>query len=255
MTADQLCEDFESALGCPYVSPGASRWSGIRSGVDCSGLFTAAAGRHGVTLPHGSNAIARSHTQDMTAITQGSRPVRGMAVFMWQQEGAPAKYTDGKGNYHHMGLVTSVSPLRVIHASASAGQVVCASSLKGWTHMARLTCVDMNDKEDIMDVIENGNSTGGTLLQVTAIPSLRVRKGPGLSYEKVGSLASGARVTGDRLEKGWYHLADDSGWVSAAYVRVLGTQEGQSAQTDRLTLLEQRVAALEALHREEEGDA
>ena len=39
-----------------------------------------------------------------------------MAVFKWKPV-TPARFSDGLGDFCHIGLVTSVSPLRIVHAS------------------------------------------------------------------------------------------------------------------------------------------
>lgn len=251
---DRLISDFESALGYPYVSPGTTQWSKLKQGVDCSGLFTAAYRRQGASLPHGSNAIARQHTRGMSVLKGSSQLCRGCAVFKWRQDGAPSKYTDGKGNWHHIGLVVSVSPLRIIHAGSAAGKVTADSSLKGWTHTALLKAVNYTKGETMMEKY---------LIEVRA-SVLRVRAQAGTKSAIAGSLKKGARRWADKKENGWYHLADGTGWVSGSYVKPVkcaaadpetdgsGESRSTSADADRLTALEARVSALEALLQEDE---
>ena len=241
---NRLIADFESALGCPYVTPGTVDWARLSSGVDCSGLFAAAYRHQGASLPHGSNAIARKHTTGMARLTKAGQLRPGSAVFKWQKDGAPAKYTDGLGNWHHIGLVVSISPLRIIHASSVKGKVIADTALKGWTHTALLKAVDYTKGATDMNEI-----TTGTVLQVRA-STLRIRASASVSSAIVGSLKKGAQVTSDRKENGWYHLADGTGWISAHYVKVIrkaadtGTDTtddtaavAQTVDGDRLTAL------------------
>ena len=44
----------------------------------------------------------------------------------------PAKFADGQGDFQHIGLVCSVNPLRIVHASSAAGCVTTDTKLGKW---------------------------------------------------------------------------------------------------------------------------
>lgn len=233
---EKLIADMKEALGCPYVSPGTTDWSRIGSGVDCSGLLAAAFRHQGESLPHGSNAIARGCTSGMTPLTKAGQLFIGAAVFKWKPEGAPKKYTDGLGNWHHIGLVVSTSPLRIIHASSVKGRVVEDAAIRGWTHVAALTKLRQENEmkgEMIM--------TDGMLLEITARPSLLIRSAASRHAAVQGRLKYGARVEADRKEDGWYRLKDGSGWICGDYVKVL---QGEGAEETAAADMEERVSSL-----------
>ena len=256
----RLIADLESALGCPYVSPGTTDWSRVAGGVDCSGLLAAAFRHQGGSLPHGSNAIARRYTEGMAELKSAEQLFPGAAVFKWQRDGAPARYTDGLGNWHHIGLVVSAAPLRIIHASSAKGCVTADTAIGGWTHLARLKGIDYSEQtteqtegEDIMS--EN------YVLRVTAARALLIRAGASRKSAIQGRLKSGAQVEADLLSGGWYRLADGKGWICGDYVEVLSEPAAASVEEDRLTDLEDlvaeladRVTALEELYAEEEPE-
>lgn len=120
---DRLCQDFEDCLGWPYVSPGGTGKDCSSSGIDCSGMFVRAYKLQGSTIYHGSNAIWRKHLSAKGKLTSASQLRKGMAVFKWNER-TPSKYDDDEGDFQHIGLVTSVHPLRIVHASTEGKRVV-----------------------------------------------------------------------------------------------------------------------------------
>ncbi len=107
----------------PYVSNGMSL-----SGMDCQGLAEYLLIRCGVPKAEcdlaGSNAHWRrcvwTGTPEACADAFGCVP-GGALVFIWEAEGAPAKYVgDGMGNAEHMGVYLGDCAL---HASSSRGMV------------------------------------------------------------------------------------------------------------------------------------
>ena len=142
---ERLVQSFETALAqkCPYVTPGNTSMATISKGVDCSGLFVAAYKSQGASIYHGSNTIARSHVKELEKLTKASQLVIGSAVFKHKSSGdEPSKYRqDGLGDYHHIGLVVSTKPLKIIHASSAKGQVTADTSIKNWSYCALLKAV------------------------------------------------------------------------------------------------------------------
>ena len=108
----KLCASAEECLGWPYVSPGTND----SRGIDCSGLFVKCFRDQGASIYHGSNTIYRKYCSEKGKLTSVSQLRPGMAVFKWNPN-TPEKFNDGLGDFQHIGLVVSVNPLRIIHAS------------------------------------------------------------------------------------------------------------------------------------------
>ena len=117
-------ESVEECLGWPYVSPGTND----SRGIDCSGLFVKAYRDQGTSIYHGSNTIYRKYCSEKGMLISVTQLQPGMAVFKWNPN-TPAKFADGQGNFQHIGLVCSVNPLRIVHASSAAGCVTTDTKL------------------------------------------------------------------------------------------------------------------------------
>lgn len=134
----RLIADFESCIGWPYASPGTND----ARGIDCSGMFVRAYRLQGESIYHGSNTIWRRHLTDRGEITGAGDLKPGMAVFKWKAE-TPEKFHDGLGDFCHIGLVTSVSPLRIVHASTQGMRVKADSRIGKWRYWGVLAAADM----------------------------------------------------------------------------------------------------------------
>ncbi len=130
----QLIADFEDCLGWPYASPGTND----ERGIDCSGMFVRAFRRQGASIYHGSNTIWRKHLAAKGPITSLDDLRPGMAVFKWQPD-TPEKFSDGEGDFCHIGLVTSMAPLRIVHASTNGMRVRADSRLGKWQYWGILS--------------------------------------------------------------------------------------------------------------------
>ena len=124
-----LIADFEDCIGWPYESPG----SNDERGIDCSGMFVRAYRRQGKRIYHGSNTIWRKHLSDKGPIHSAADLQPGMAVFKWKPE-TPAKFRDDEGDFCHIGLVTSIHPLRIVHASTEGMKVKADSKIGKWKY-------------------------------------------------------------------------------------------------------------------------
>ena len=140
LNLDRLIADFEACIGWPYKSPGTND----ERGIDCSGMFVRAWRRQGKRIAHGSNTIWRKHLSDKGKLTSKSQLVPGMAVFKWKRQDT-AKYPDGQGDFCHIGLVTGVNPLRIVHASTEGMQVKADSRIGKWKYWGRLKDVAYPD--------------------------------------------------------------------------------------------------------------
>ena len=136
---DRLIADFEDCIGWPYASPG----SNDERGIDCSGMFVRAFRLQGESIYHGSNTIWRKHLNAKGPIDSVRDLKPGMAVFKWKEE-TPAKFNDHEGDFCHIGLITSVHPLRIVHASTDGMKVRADSKLGKWKYWGVLAETDLD---------------------------------------------------------------------------------------------------------------
>jgi len=127
LNVDKLCASAEECLGWPYASPG----SNDARGIDCSGLFVKCFRDQGASIYHGSNTIWRKYCSEKGELKTVRQLRRGMAVFKWNPK-TPPKFTDGQGDFQHIGLVVSANPLRIIHASTGTMCVTTDTRLGKW---------------------------------------------------------------------------------------------------------------------------
>lgn len=138
---DKLIADFEDCIGWPYASPG----SNDARGIDCSGMFVRAYRLQGQRIYHGSNTIWRKHLAEKGRIDSVSDLRPGMAVFKWKPE-TPSKFSDDEGDFCHIGLVTSINPLRIVHASTEGMKVKADSKIGKWKYWGILAAADMPEE-------------------------------------------------------------------------------------------------------------
>lgn len=214
-----------SALGClgwPYVSPGTND----ERGIDCSGLFVKAFRDQGATIYHGSNTIYRKYCSKVGKIKNVSDLKQGMAVFKHKDKDTE-KYPDGLGDFCHIGLVTSVNPLVITHASSVAGCVTQDKKIGQWKYWGMLKDVIYPDGTTIYDPAEMAKekssepaaTSGETVAVVTSEngKSVKMRREPSTSCSAYDNLPVGTIVTvvekGDEWCKinggkrhGWYMM-------------------------------------------------
>ncbi len=135
---DKLIASFEEIIGWPYESPGTND----KNGIDCSGAFVRAYRLQGAGIYHGSNTIFRKHCSITGKIESAADFIPGMAVFKRRDDGGePSNYRgDGHGNLYHIGLVCSIKPLRIIHATTPAAKA--DSKIGNWGYWGKLSDVD-----------------------------------------------------------------------------------------------------------------
>lgn len=180
----KLIQSFEEIIGWPYESPGTNN----KNGIDCSGAFVRAYKQQGASIYHGSNTIYRKHCGGKGAISSAADLVPGMAVFKRRADGKePSQYkNDGIGNMYHMGLVTAVNPLRIIHATTPVAKMDTA--LNNWTYYGRLSAVDYEDDTEIK------NTVYGKASVKTQSGSLNMRSAPSLGAQVVTKIPRLAQV-------------------------------------------------------------
>ena len=250
LDVNKLIASVEECLGWPYVSPGTND----SRGIDCSGLFVKAYRDQGASIYHGSNTIYRKYCSEKGKLTKVSQLKSGMAVFKWNPN-TPEKFDDGLGDFQHIGLVTSVNPLRIVHASSAAGCVTTDTKLGKWAYWGWLKDVaktdtlpptpaeptDEGDEEPMAEfatVIADSGSTVNMRTKAKSTAALVERIPIGARVEVLGTCGSWTKVK----------FGSRTGYMMTKFLIAEDDQEPDEDLTleERVTRLEKRVAMLEA---------
>ena len=147
LDVQRLIDDFEGCIGWPYASPG----SNDERGIDCSGMFVRAYRNQSARIYHGSNTIWRRYLSQKGLILSVADLRPGMAVFKWKEK-TPETFDDTLGDFCHIGLVTSVDPLRIVHASTEGMKVKADSRIGKWQYWGILKAVEMDEVAETLPV-------------------------------------------------------------------------------------------------------
>ena len=209
LDVSKLIAAFEEIIGWPYESPG----SNDSSGIDCSGAFVRAFRLQGASIYHGSNTIFRQYCSQTGRIAGVASLVPGMTVFKQRNDNAePDKYRgDGIGNLYHIGLVTSINPLRIVHATSPNAKV--DTKLGNWSYWGLLRNVDYGGEQAVANVDE-----------VRYIALVVAPKGDTVNLRKTADGDLLARVpVGQRVSV----LAESGGWARCVYGDLVGYMQTQ----------------------------
>lgn len=240
-------------------------WGSASKGcVDCSGALVYVFRKYGHSIYHGSNRIARVEVDELLPISQ-AKP--GMAAFKARNPGdakyaLPSAYKSGGKNcngdsrdFYHVGVVGQNG--KVLNAQSSSTGFV-ESPIKTWACVGYLKQVDYgdiqednmtNDSIDILCTAEVIAESGSTV----RMRSKPLKNAPIVANVKVGAQANILEATSE-----WCQIEVDGkvGYMMSKFLNKLGSvQESESEQNDstdilalvdRVTNLEERVAALES---------
>lgn len=230
ITVSFLIDRFKEIIGWPYVSPG----SDDKNGIDCSGAFVRAYKAAGLSIYHGSNRIERVYCHDCFDLNGNqSRLEPGMAVFKYRDPGEEyyklpdsyqpgGKHYDGDlRDYYHIGLVESVNPLKIIHATTPNAKR--DTSLGKWRRAGYLDAVT-NYGIPINDTpFTNEGGSDMALYDARVIGEgwLNLRNAPRKGGTDIGDIPSGSIVqvleeTNDEWAKVFYE--GQSGYVVREYL-------------------------------------
>ena len=243
LDVNKLIASAESCLGWPYVSPGTND----ARGIDCSGLFVKCFRDQGASIYHGSNTIYRKYCSEKGKLTSVSQLRPGMAVFKWNPN-TPEKFNDGLGDFQHIGLVTNVNPLRIVHASTGTMCVTTDTSIVKWKYWGWLKDVAKPDEQEedeepmaetqYATVTADSGSTVNMRTKAKSSAALVERVPIGARVEVLGTVGSWTKVK----------FGSRTGYMMTRFLTAEEEQEPDEDLTleERVTRLERRVALLEA---------
>ena len=134
---------------------------------DCIGLIIGALNRCGIKWPgiHGSNWAARNAMAWMLPVSDAGDLAAGDIVFKGKRPGEsgyalPDRYASDpdRNDYYHVGVVRSISPLRIIHCT-SPGGVTTDTKVGKWAYRGGLTLLDRSACEEPSDAVVPGTAT------------------------------------------------------------------------------------------------
>ena len=134
----------EYSLGC----------DGSGGKCDCVGLVIGALRLAGLKWDgtHGSNWAARNAVDDLHREDNAADLIPGMVVFKAREPGEsgyalPDKYKNSGDlrDYYHVGVVTSVTPLRITHCTSVPGGIKMDDKLGAWHYAGYLKQVDYQE--------------------------------------------------------------------------------------------------------------
>lgn len=144
--------------------------------TDCSGVMVYIWNQFGMSIEHGSNAIARKRVGEFV-----KTPKAGYAAFKWREKGEPSSYKDGKGDYYHIGIVGSDGETVYESKGTQAGFVTSKAST--WYCFAPFKDVDYEEKEQVKPMEPYYAKVTGD--------NVRIRSGPGVNFTKLGAAYKG----------------------------------------------------------------
>ena len=149
--AAEAARMFEEIKGWPYRLGGAGATAA--SGIDCSGAWVRVYRAFRKAIFHGSNSQFRRHCSRTGPISGNPGALRvGMAVFKrrnWREiDKGHSQYGQPPGDMYHVGCVTGVNPLRIVHATGPAAKADASLGTKmpgAWTDWGMLAEVEYGE--------------------------------------------------------------------------------------------------------------
>lgn len=240
LDTSKLIQSFEEIIGWTYESPG----SNDQNGIDCSGAFVRAYRAQGASIYHGSNTIYREYCGAVRRIGGVSDLMIGVAVFKHRTDGGePSKYqSDGIGNMYHIGLVTSVNPLRIVHATTPVAKVDTA--IGNWSHYGFLDAVSYGDSQD------GGEDLGQATVIAPSGSTVNMRAAKKTNGALVVRVPVGASVTAGATDGEWTSVQylGYSGYMMSRFLEAIDNDADDTSETVTITLprdvADQLMAAL-----------
>lgn len=194
-----------------------------RGDVDCSGAYVYAYRQFGLSIYHGSNAIARQYIVKLLPVSE-AKP--GMAAFKYRKPGQkgydlPAKYQPGGAayngdlnDYYHIGLVDETG--KYVYNAQSPDAGFGRSAVSKWGYVAYLKAVDYGDEPD-----DGGKQTMETMYVTAKSGStVRVREKPSKDSRVLTELRIGTEVKAGADIGGWREIifGDSGGYMMSEFL-------------------------------------
>ena len=199
--------------------------SGTDGTCDCIGLIIGAIRRAGGawTGTHGSNYAAR---YEMTDIGQIGALTVGMAVYKAKEPGhadydLPSKYRSGtdQRDYSHVGVVLSVSPLKIGHVSGPGALI--DTKLGKWNYAGRLKKITYKE----------GTAKMGRIVTPDGNP-VKLRSTPDTTKPYIAKIPNGETVNVQSVDGGWASIIAQgkTGYIMAEFLEQNDTEQGGTVQ-------------------------
>ena len=207
-------------------------WGAARKGcVDCSGAFVYAYQQFGLSIAHGSNAIARNYCQQ----TQGTAKAKpGMAAFKVRLPGQtnyalPEKYgsSGDRRDFYHIGLVDATGEYVLNAKSASAG--FSRDPISKWACVAELSAVNYGNEE--------GTAMETMIVTCAEGQRVRLRAVPSASGSVLTKIPNGTTVLAGEESDGWraVRYGARAGYMMSSFLKPLtGAAETETETEDSL---------------------
>jgi uncharacterized protein YraI len=213
---------------------------GSRGECDCIGLIIGAIrrAREKWLGTHGSNWTARNRMKTL----QSPAPLElGGIVYKYHNPGdpgynLPAVYKDhpDQRDYYHVGVITSVSPLRITHCTGgTTNGIKIDTKIGAWRYGGRLEGIDYESKEEEAPMTD---PTGTAIVSAASGSSVRMRASASTksivrAYVPVGAQVDVLQKAGDWWE---IHYDGQAGWMLASFLT--GGDDGSTEQQDIISI-------------------
>lgn len=213
---------------------------------DCIGLIIGAIRRSGGTWDgvHGSNYAARNEMEDLLPISLSDDLTVGEVVYKAASPGQgnynlPSRYDDhpDRLDYYHVGVVRSVSPLRIVHCTGPG--IVYDTKLGKWSHHGWLKKISQEGETPMSEI-----NTATVVADSGA--TVRMRATPSATERLYWDVPVGTVVPVSGHQDGWSRIAWNgrAGWMQDKYLFYAGTAAPSAPQAgDAVTITLPRTVA------------
>lgn len=219
--------------------------------VDCAGAFTYLYKQHGLSLYHGSNAIARSEAVSLLPISAAKPGMLAFKARASTEKGyaLPDKYKPGGKSYngdlldyYHIGLVDATGKQVLNAASKEIGFTRSPlSASKGWDYVAYARRIDYGEVKTGDDTMQN------MVVTADSGSTVNLRARPDKSAAVLAKVPIGKTVQVLTISGGWATIQREgiTGYMMEQYLKAQEVVSAPGSVEQRLAALEARVTALE----------
>lgn len=207
---------------------------------DCIGLIIGAIRRSGGTWEgtHGSNYAARNEMEYLLPVDDPYDLTVGEVVYKTRTPGdsgyaLPSRYADHSDqlDYYHVGIVRSVSPLRIVHCTSP--KIKIDTKLGRWSHHGWLSKVCTEGG------VEQMPNTQTATVVADSGSTVKMRKTPSTGERTYWDVPIGTVVPVSGHQNGWsrVYYRGRVGWMLDVYLLPAGDASEPPHQTgDNVTL-------------------